>query len=1128
MLRTLMHHWRMHLAVVAGAAVATAVLTGALLVGDSVRGSLRALTLERLGEVDQALAGQRFFRPELADQLAAAPEVQSTFDKVAPAILLRGSVQHVGSRSRASEVSLSGVGERFLDLFGSVDLAATLQATDGIFPPAAINQSLADALGAAPGDDVLFSLRRISEVPEGSLLSRKDTGNVVGKVRLQIATILPDAGLGQFSLTTHQSTGFNVFVDRRRLAKALDQDGMVNSLLVSQAAPGDGAANAQRLDDALRRALQLEDLGLELSATDGSLLLQSQEFILDPSVESAVVEQVNALGARQLPVLTYLVNELRVDDRSVPYSTVTALDDTVAAQFGAWKRQDGEALEPLGDDGILLNPWSAEQLAAAPGDTVELTYYVVGDREELRLESSRKTVAGVVDFAGLAADATLTQEYPGIAGNDNMADWDPPFPIELNAIRPVDEDYWDDHRATPKAFLSIAEGRRLWTNRWGELTSMRLRPADGMDLPTLRQNLSSGLLSTLPLQAFGLGFQPVKELGLQASGGATDFSGLFIGFSFFLILSAALLVSLLFSLGVERRASEVGLLRAVGFSDRHVARQLLAEGAVLAASGAAIGLVGAVAYARLMMYGLRTWWLPAVGTSRLDLHLSPVTLLIGGVASLLIVLGTIWWRLRRLRGVPVPALLKHVSSPVSTHAGRASRRTTVIALLIAALCAVGAALDDHNPFLYAAAGSALLVGLLALFASRLGSRSEHRLGQPGPLALLRMAAANGARNRGRSLLSTILVAAASYMIVTVAAFQQDFTVAELGKDSGTGGFDLMAESDIPLQQDINSSQGRFELGVDDASMPEGSQAFGMRLLPGDDTSCLNLYQPRQPRLLGVPDAFIERGGFRFQATLEEMDDPWQVLTAPLPNEDDGVAVVPVIGDFNSMTYILKLGLGDDLLMENEAGETIRLRLMATLATSIFQSELLLSEDNLLRHFPSLAGWSYFLFEAPGIDHHELAQGLERDLEDYGFDAVGAAEKLESFHLVQNTYLSTFRTLGGLGLLLGTIGLAIVLLRGAIERRGELAALRAFGFSPNKLLLLVIAENAWLLLVGLAVGTAAALLTAFSNLLAHAESVPWSGLGITLGGIFAFALTACSLAAFAALRTPLLPALKDDR
>ena len=220
-------------------------------------------------------------------------------------------------------------------------------------------------------------------------------------------------------------------------------------------------------------------------------------------------------------------------------------------------------------------------------------------------------------------------------------------------------------------------------------------------------------------------------------------------------------------------------------------------------------------------------------------------------------------------------------------------------------------------------------------------------------------------------------------------------------------------------------------------------------------------------------------------------------------------------------------------MENEAGDEIRLRLVGMLGTatdpSIFQSELLISEEQFLRHFPGRSGWSYFLVEAgEGVPAGELARAFEGALEDYGFDAVTAAEKLESFHAVQNTYLSTFRTLGGLGLLLGTVGLAIVLLRNALERRGELAALRAFGFRRSTLTWMVVVENGLLLLAGLGIGTLAALLTAAPNLLSEASSFPGRPIAGTLAGIFVFGLAACALAAVGALRVPLLPALKAER
>src|SRR5947207_7308018 len=86
-LHTLFFHWRGNLPVALGVAVGTAVLTGALLVGDSLRGSLRDLTLERLGWVDQALVAPRFFREALAGELQDV----GAAERLAPALLLQAT-----------------------------------------------------------------------------------------------------------------------------------------------------------------------------------------------------------------------------------------------------------------------------------------------------------------------------------------------------------------------------------------------------------------------------------------------------------------------------------------------------------------------------------------------------------------------------------------------------------------------------------------------------------------------------------------------------------------------------------------------------------------------------------------------------------------------------------------------------------------------------------------------------------------------------------------------------------------------------------------------------------------------------------------------------------------------------
>jgi ABC-type antimicrobial peptide transport system permease subunit len=198
-----------------------------------------------------------------------------------------------------------------------------------------------------------------------------------------------------------------------------------------------------------------------------------------------------------------------------------------------------------------------------------------------------------------------------------------------------------------------------------------------------------------------------------------------------------------------------------------------------------------------------------------------------------------------------------------------------------------------------------------------------------------------------------------------------------------------------------------------------------------------------------------------------------------------------------------------------------------LQDSVFQSSLLVSEANFLRLYPDEEGYGFFLIQAPPGREAEVASLLDRALADRGFEVTPTAARLASYLAVENTYLSTFQALGGLGLLLGSLGLAVVLLRSIWERRGELALLRALGFRRAALGWLLLAENAFLLLLGLAAGTASALVAVAPHLLGGPGALPWRELLALLAGVLAVGLAAGAAAAVATLRAPLIPALRRE-
>jgi ABC-type antimicrobial peptide transport system permease subunit len=158
---------------------------------------------------------------------------------------------------------------------------------------------------------------------------------------------------------------------------------------------------------------------------------------------------------------------------------------------------------------------------------------------------------------------------------------------------------------------------------------------------------------------------------------------------------------------------------------------------------------------------------------------------------------------------------------------------------------------------------------------------------------------------------------------------------------------------------------------------------------------------------------------------------------------------------------------------------------------------------------------------------ELSQLLEERLADEGLDVSSTAERLASFHRVENTYLATFQFLGGLGLLLGTLGLAVVLLRNVLERRRELAVLRALGYTPRHLAMIVASENVFLLLHGTAIGAASALLAILPAIASRGWRLPSGSMGWLLMAALLAGLAASLLATRAALRTPLLEALRSE-
>ena len=99
--RSARFYWKTGVVVAAAVAIATAVITGSLVVGASVTGSLRDTALARLGRVDHALVAPRHFRAALASALQRSC-AQAGVRRVVPVLLAEGAVADAEGNSAAA------------------------------------------------------------------------------------------------------------------------------------------------------------------------------------------------------------------------------------------------------------------------------------------------------------------------------------------------------------------------------------------------------------------------------------------------------------------------------------------------------------------------------------------------------------------------------------------------------------------------------------------------------------------------------------------------------------------------------------------------------------------------------------------------------------------------------------------------------------------------------------------------------------------------------------------------------------------------------------------------------------------------------------------------------------------
>lgn len=715
--QSIRHNWRTHLGVILGVALAMLVFTGALMVGDSVKGTLRAQAEARVGKIGEALlCGERFV-PWPADKKKRPTVVARMFFPgvdSAGVLLMHGSAVSGDGKARANKVQVVGVDADFWKLSPSSDVIDRIDDVDavntvnGVNPVrVTLNQRIATQLSLKVGDALSLYLEKPSAFSKDAPLSGEEAALVTVKAR--VGRIVGDEDFGRFALTASQVPPNTVFVPLGELQGKVGLGEKVNVVVdlptpsiitnseksqlrlisilsklqnrkeqtsVSEIAPSGfirgsddirgtfgeefvikGLENKQGIE--LRTSRVFLDAAITAAARESEKSNDKAVDIFRPLSASDAEVATGSSGLDIFPIhptpplpgldsLTYFVTSIekgtpladgkgaltKVADyfRATPYSMITAIDAPAS----------GFVQAELANDEIQISRWLADDLEAKPGDKLTLRYNIMGERRELVEKTRTFTIlAPIIEMSEPQLDSSWMPDFPNVPDKDSFAKWKPGFPFDSKRIRKKDEEYWEQHRGTPKAFVNLKVGQEMWGNRWGNLTSIRY-PAG-----TKREQVER-IAAFIDPKALGFRVVNLRDQALAATDAPVDFGELFASFSFFLIAAAAVLTGLLFTFTIEQRAAEAGLLLAVGWTRKQVRRLFLKEGTLLAIIGALLGVGGAALYTKAVLHALGGVWSGATGGTKFLFVVKGGTLAVGIIGSVLIAFFAMWLASRRL------------------------------------------------------------------------------------------------------------------------------------------------------------------------------------------------------------------------------------------------------------------------------------------------------------------------------------------------------------------------------------------------------------------------------------------------------------------------------------------------
>lgn len=403
------YYRRFYRLVVIAVIIMMAVITGSLLLGDSVRGTLTDRVNERLGKTETIITSGTGF---MSDEIMNSPILA----KAKGYLLVDGFMS---------------VNDKLIPIYiwGSDEIA---------YGQSEINEPLAKKASISKDNleaqSIIVHLPSHSLVPSGSLFVTKSYAT---QMRLEINGVRDIKHGGNLLLKNEQTLPLNVFVSREELCEMMEIDSKLNVIL-----------SEERVSD--EQIAEIWNPSLSgISLTD-TTLTSERIFIQDEIVKSLNPD---------VRYFSYLVNDIATYRDTVPYSFVTAMTE--------W---NGTSLSV---NDIILADYTAKRLNVNKGDQVDMSYFISDDLKSLKTTARTFVVKDIIPLDDIRKDKLLMTEFPGLSNVETCTDWDSDLPINMDRIKKIDEDYWYDYKQTPKAIVAYDAVIDDWGNSFGTATALK-------------------------------------------------------------------------------------------------------------------------------------------------------------------------------------------------------------------------------------------------------------------------------------------------------------------------------------------------------------------------------------------------------------------------------------------------------------------------------------------------------------------------------------------------------------------------------------------------------------------------------------------------------------------------------